>query len=215
MKYLPVIILLHLYLPAEGQYNPRRYHAFDNVKTTAYYNDFTEATNVPLNISNKCAGGSINNGVLYLLNNCNEAIYTTMDIPALYKGNFEIVVVAKVFCGETYDRLRDGYISWAVEGSSYTYNTLAFTNDKYYGFHSRNGNTGECHNRLYKRRDIYYYNQFARYTIRKYADKYYFFINGRLIGMAPYLETEGKFFELGAASKAYTQYKLLAVYYLP
>ena len=215
MRYLATFMMLYICFPAQGQYNPRKYHDFDDVKTMAYNKDLNQYTTIELNTRDDCAKGNIIGGILHIRNDCDEAIYTTMDMPVLYKGNFEIVVVVKIFCGETHDLLRDGYISWAVEGSSYTYNTFAFTNDKYYGFHSRNGKTGVCSNKLYSKRDVYYYNDFARYTIRKYGDKYYFFINGRLIGTAPYLETDGKLFELGASAKAYTEYKYIAMYYLP
>lgn len=215
MKFLQFLILWSIYLPAQGQYNPRQYHAFDEVKKLAFRKDLSEALTIPLSTTDSCASGVINNGVLYLLNNCNETVYTAMDLPVLYKGNFEIVAEVKIYCGETRDLLRDGFISWAVDGKSYTYNTFAFTNDKFYGFHSRNGKTGECRSKLYKIRDVYSYNRFARYTIRRYGDKYYFFINGRLIGTAAYLETDGQLLELGAAPKGYTLYKMLAVYYLP
>jgi hypothetical protein len=216
MKYLTVI-LLFVHLPSMGQYNPRKYHAFDDVKELAYHCDFDSGRLLPLNVptGSKCAIGIIQDGTLQLLNNCTEPIYTSIDLPVLYEGNFEIVAVVRIFCGETKDKLRDGYISWAVQGNSLTYNTFAFTNDQYYGFHSREGNSGTHVDKLYRIRDVFFYDSFARYTIRKYANKYYFFINGRLIGTAPYLKTDGKLLEFGAAPKAYTIYKTLAIYYLP
>lgn len=215
MKYLATLIMAWVTLPAAGQYNPRRYHEFDGVKTLAYANDTSRHATVKLNISDSCAKGYIIGGVVHLLNSCKEPIYTTADLPVLFRGNFEIVVVAKIVCGETFEQLRDGFISWAVDSVSNTYNTFVFTNDKYYAFHSRNGATGATYHKNYSKRDIYYYSEFARYTIRKYNDKYYFFINGRLIGTAPYMEADGTLFELGASPKAYAQFKSVAVFYLP
>jgi hypothetical protein len=217
MRFLRLVILLCICLPARGQYNPRKYHAFDDVKKLAYQDNFNTKRLLPLNVTTGsiCATGHVQDGVLQLLNNCREPIYTSMDLPVLYKGNFEIVAEVKIFCGETKEMLRDGFISWAVDSLLNTYNTFSFTSDKYYSFRSSDGESGVKRNKQYTIRDVYYYNTFARYTIRKYMDKYYFFINGRLIGTAPYIYTGGKLLELGAAPKAYTLYKLLAVYYLP
>lgn len=217
MKFILPLVLLLLYIPAIGQYNPRKYHAFDEVKKLVYRSDFKQNRRIQLTDTTHkgCAVSEIQDNKLMLLNNCSEAVYTNLDLPVLYDGNFEIVAEVRIYCGETTDMLRDGFISWAVQGNSYTYNTFAFTSDEFYGFHSRNGKTGRCENKLYRIRHSYFYDTYARYTLRKYGDKYYFFINGRLIGTAPYMKTDGKLLELGAASKAHTLYKLLDVYYLP
>src|SRR5690606_3929027 len=103
MKYLATLIMAWVTLPAAGQYNPRRYHEFDGVKTLAYANDTSRHTTVKLNISDSRAKGYIIGGITHLLNGCKEPIYTSTDLPVLFRGNFEIVVVVKIVCGETFE----------------------------------------------------------------------------------------------------------------
>lgn len=218
MKYTILILLYYLPIICCAQYNGRKYHDFDKVKQVAYVHNFIEHLGAFGNTGScKPESNCIVDNVLYLYNKCSEEVFYTIDIPVLYKGNFEIVVEAKVRSGSDYGLLRDGFISWAVDKETNTNNTFTFTGDLNYSFHTHFGNVDTCYGvrKNYKKKHIYWYNMFARYTIRKYEDKYYFFINGGLIGTAPYVELSGKLFEVGALYDAYTSFKSITVCYLP
>ncbi len=157
-------------------------------------------------------------GVLHCSNNCERGKGRTAKIDVDYNRNFEIILVAKVVFNIDDFQYSEGYLNWNINDSSGQYNAFFFTGF-YNSFHNHLGldtTADECigtRKRLKKTKSLF--NEFVRYTIRKYDDKYYIFVNGVLKGTFPYINFNGTNIALGARARSVVEFDHVSVYYLP
>jgi hypothetical protein len=99
------------------------------------------------------------------------------------------------------------------------FNKFYFTGDKFQRFHihtAMNTSKNQCiaDNKYIK--DPYFYSEkFKKFTIRKYKNKYYVFINGTYKGSIPYTPFNGRDIIIGARGQTNVQFDHLSVWYLP
>ncbi len=231
MKYIFILTLYFLgCTTANAQYHPKDYFEFKDKKELVFFDDFnsdkTEWHMLPEDsddTTNVCTintdGINYGNGIYYVYNNCKEEVGIEAAIEVDYTRNFEIILVAKVLYDDNDDTsVHNGYLEWNSNEQTGKFNILFFSGffnefHTHLSFDSTKNNCEGLRKRLKPARNTY--NQFVRYTIRKYGDKYYVFVNGMLKGVFPYTKLNGSNIALGARMDSKVEFDHLSIYYLP
>jgi hypothetical protein len=227
MRYIAILTLLFVVQVATAKFNPADYFAFDKTKQLIYEIKFRagkqdeELFRYNKNCEMSIDSIDIDSGVYYLYNNCNASMGKRYRAAIDTRKNYEIVVRAKMRYYEKRYYLRYGFIMWNFTGSQ-QYNIFSFSGDKRYFFHTHLDTATKadlCLGGERIRVKRYYYNKFVRYTIRRYDDKYYFYMNGILIhtGVSMYdkVPVNTSDIAIGAYGNAHVEFKDVSVYYLP
>lgn len=217
-------------LVTHAQSNPKDYFSFKDSKKLIFADDFDSmkdgwelyADNED-ETGNECVinkdSVGYTNGIFHIYNHCREDIVMERVIDMDWKGNYEIIVVAKAYVDEGNDStLGQGLIKWNEEVINTKFSAFFFSG--YFNeFHTHSGYDslkGRC---IGLRKHIKFarntYQEFVRYTIRKYNDKYYIFVNGLLRGTYPCVNFNGNSLSIGARRYARIEFDHISVYSLP
>lgn len=220
--FLLSIILTPLVCTAQ---NPRDYQAFSNTKQLIVSDNFAVAPDSwdcsmsKYGIScDSCISSYYNlqDSSFVIQSKCDSDFLYYKDFDLNYSRNFEIVLIAKV--GSDTDRyIRNGFLCWSWDNKEAVHNMFSFSGYRRYLFHTHNLTNGLKINthKHYKDRKTYSYTHYVRYTIRKYDDKFYFFVNGWFIGKGKVRELPGIYLGVGVRKQATASYKHISIYYLP
>lgn len=212
-----------------AQDNPKDYNAFKGKKEVVFYDNFDDDRNKWFEESYSPASSKldkdsceyyIKDGVLFQHYTAEEdrqfsacEILKNID----YNRNFELSFNAKI-SGHP-KRLNTGIIYWGREQGTLNGYNMYFGQDKsIFIFYSDTQLKDSVHNKASKRmhaKNIYYYNSFNMYTIRKYEDMYYVFINGAYYRKLIALPLTGKVIGLGSSFNATTVFDNISISYLP
>lgn len=215
-------------LVLNAQSNPKNYFDFKDTKKLVFADDFdtdreewhileNDRSDTIYKCDEKVDSIDKISGVLHCSNSCKRGDGRIAKIDIDYNKNFEIILVAKVVFNENDIQYSEGYLNWNINDSSNQYNAFFFTGF-YNSFHDHYGfdtTADECigaRKHLKKSKNIF--NEFARYTIRKYDDKYFVFVNGVLKGTFPFIKFNGSNIALGARANSKVEFDHVSIYYL-
>lgn len=232
MKYIILLFTCISQLGVSAQYTPKNYLEFDGKKELVFEDNFDTdkpewhmIPEEPNDTTDKCILNTdsldYKNGIVYVYNNCDKEVGNDAKIDIDYNRNFEIVLVAKLLYEEKkLDNIQQGCLAWNINDKSGQYNKLFFTGF-YNVFHNHLGLdtlSNKCigtFKALKRNKYGKVYNEYVRYTIRKYDDKYYVFVNGILRGTFPFVKHDGTNIGYGARANSKAEFDFLGVYYLP
>lgn len=212
-----------------AQSNPKNYFDFKDSKKLVFADDFdwmkpgwqlyadnedeTESECVINKDSVNCR-----DGILHVYNHCNEDILLDRVVDMDWNSNYEIVVVAKLHVDEGNDSsISQGSLKWNNEVINVKFDVLFFSG--YFNeFHTHSGFDLAKNNCIGLRKRLKFarntYNEFVRYTIRKYDDKYYIFVNGLLRGTFPCANFDGTYLSIGARKHSRVEFDHISVWQL-
>lgn len=214
-------------LVTHAQSNPKDYFSFKDSKKLVFADDFdsmkagwelyADSEDENECVINKDSVG-YRNGVFHIYNHCSEDIVMERVVDMNWSGNYEIVIVAKSYVDENNDTsISQGILQWNDDSIVSKFDVFFFSG--YFNeFHTHLGSgaaKGQC---IGLRKHLKFarntYDKFVRYTVRKYKDKYYVFINGLLRGTYPYINDNGPYLLIGARGNARIEFDHISVWQL-
>lgn len=221
MKHLLLLLSCFSAITALAQ-NPKDYFAFpQEQKELVFIDEFDSDDSswgaedgVPSEDKDSCIikDGYFYHNLVDTDNNRNLALPHNTDID--FTRNFEIIVRIKVVQKEKKDY---GIVFWGRDGLDLIGHFLFIDHTGAATIYYCNQKSKEqpCG---YKQKWIYPYtkkNDFNIYTIRKYKDDYYIFVNGVYKKKSGYVPLTGKHIGLGSNENAEVFVDFLKIYYLP
>lgn len=232
MRSLLTLVWLSVLLSsANAQHDPKNHNAFNGLKEIAFHDDFDDDRNNWFVLNSSPTDTSdveelnddktaIENGIFRIAttgmnNNHFDGYEITTDID--YNRNFDITIRAKV--SKQNDDPGTGILYWGREINTVNgYNLYIQQDGIFVLFYSNIKHKNFIEARTFKKKEInctYHKDDFNKYTIRKYLDRYYVFVNDVYQCRKKAVTINGTILGLGGAFNTDTQFDYITVTYLP
>lgn len=227
MTKLLILALIVCYLPAAGQYNPKEYKIFDDLKTRVFHDDFDDNKNNWFTCYDSTGAEIrhgkkyIKDGVLYINAVCDIDIsYATCPVATGvdFSRNFEIVFNAKMqrnkggrykhYSAIEWGRKRNGFDGYSILFNNWGNGIILYFSKQFDG-----GVHPDINKNIYS--EVFNKDGFNRYTIRKFGDRYYFFVNGILEKQWQNVPLHGDLVSLSGMPDYLCEFQFISIFYLP